>query len=251
MRFCWLLSVGSWIFLDASLWAGHPLSDRHPGDGAPPAHEAAGFLKLPVQGCRPDLPAPLTPYFPQAGDIILYDDLNPLHHWAFRCLAGSGPPTHACIVIEQDCKPILLELTGPTVPHCKVCLKEVFPRLEAYTGAIMVRRLRQPLTPEQSAELTHFALAQQGKNIAFRRGLLQATPFRCRNGLRHWLFAHTYLNRRRWFCSELVVAAASAAHVLDPHVCRANATYPRDLAYDEIYDLSPYYEPPLPWVAHP
>ena len=189
------------------------------------------------------------PYYPQAGDIFLYDDLVPWHHLLFK-LAGTGPPTHAAMAIEQpDHKVALLELTGPTFIKAKVVIMDVFPRLKSYEGNVMVRRLRQPLTQEQSAELTNFALAQEGKNIAFKRGLLQGTPFRARSGLRRQLFARTYFDRKSWFCSEMVVAAACAGHFLDPHVYHANAMYPRDLAFDETYNLSGLYHKPLPWVA--
>src|SRR5262249_22601385 len=107
----------------------------------------------------------------------------------------------------------------------------------------------EPLTEEQSGDLTRFAEAQEGKNIAFKRGLLQGTPIRCRSGLRREIFAHTYTNRRRWFCSEMVVAAACAGHFLAPHVYHANAMCPRDLALDETYNLSALYRKAVPWTA--
>jgi hypothetical protein len=189
------------------------------------------------------------PYYPEAGDIFLYDDLVPWHHLLFR-LAGTGPPTHAAIAVEQaDHKVVLLELTGPTFIKAKVVFLEIEPRLKSYEGNVMVRTLREPLTEEQSASLSHFAEAQEGKNIALKRGLLQGTPFRCRSGLRQQLFAHTYIDRKRWFCSEMVVAACCAGHFLDPQVYRANAMYPRDLAFDENYDLSGLYRKALPWTA--
>jgi hypothetical protein len=189
------------------------------------------------------------PYYPQAGDIFLYDDLVPLHHLIFK-LAGTGPPTHAAIAFEQpDHKVVLLELTGPTFVKAKVVFMEVTPRLKTYEGNVLVRRLRQPLTEEQSAGLTQFAQDQEGKNIAFKRGLLQGTPFRARTGLRRQFFAHTYFDRKRWFCSEMVVAAGCSGHFLDPKVYHANAMYPRDLAFDENYDLSGLYHKPLPWTA--
>ena len=50
-------------------------------------------------------------------------------------------------------------------------------------------------------------------------------------------------------CSENVVAAATVAGLLDPKVHCANAMYPRDLAYDEKYDLSGAYHPAVPWMA--
>jgi hypothetical protein len=45
----------------------------------------------------------------------------------------------------------------------------------------------------------------------------------------------------------MVVAACASAHVLDPNRCCANATLPRDLAFDEALDLSGAYHPPVYW----
>ena len=70
---------------------------------------------------------------------------------------------------------------------------------------------------------------------------------RPRNSLLSSYFGRTVLDRERWFCSELVVAAATAAGVLDEEHYPANLMYPRDLCYDEHFDLSPHYEPPAMW----
>jgi hypothetical protein len=61
----------------------------------------------------------------------------------------------------------------------------------------------------------------------------------------------TVLDRERWICSELVVAAATASGVLDPDLYPANMVYPRDLAYDEHFDFSPHYDPPAMWYPRP
>jgi len=188
------------------------------------------------------------PYYPRPGDIVLYDDYNRFFHFVYS-IAGTGPPTHVALVIEgDDGRPALLELTGPTVIRAKVVIMDVAERLQSYSGSIWVRRLRQPLKPEQCAALNSFAHAQEGKDFAYRRIALQVTPFRPRTGLRHYCFAHTYLNRNRWICSEIVVAAACSAHILNPTVCTANAMYPRDLAFDETYDLSDTYESAVSWM---
>src|SRR5262249_55616863 len=144
-----------------------------------------------------------------------YDDFNKFFHFIFK-LAHTAPPTHAAIVIAgQDGKPALLELTGPKVITAKVVVMDVETRLRAYPGVVMVRRIRTPLTPEQSRDLTEFAHAQVGKSFALGRVILQATPFCPRTGLRHELFGRTFESRNRWFCSELVVAAGAAAHLYD------------------------------------
>src|SRR5207237_982933 len=110
--------------------------------------------------------APPLPYLPRPGDIVLYDDFNPFHHFVFK-LASTKPPTHVAMVIARaDGSPALLDLTGPTVIKGKVVILDVEPRLSNYPGTVMVRRLRQPLTSEQSRELTRFAEAQTGKHFA-------------------------------------------------------------------------------------
>jgi hypothetical protein len=184
---------------------------------------------------------------PQPGDILLYDDFNPLFHFAFW-VAHTAPPTHTAIVIaREDGSTASLELTGPKVLTAKVCLVDVEPRLAHYPGIVMVRRLRQPLTADQSRELSRFAQAQVGKSFAVGRVALQATLLSPRFGLGRCLFGHTSLDRDRWFCSELVVAACATCGVLDPRAHCANALYPRDLAVDETLDLSRWYHPPVVW----
>ncbi len=187
------------------------------------------------------------PYQPQPGDLILCDDHNRFYHFIFN-IVNTAPPTHVAMVIEgADGKPALFEMTGPWTVTATVKVHDISARLNSYPGDIMVRRLREPLTPEQSRELTQFAYAQKGKRFAVGRIILQVTPFCPRTGLRHTLFGQTYLNRNRWFCSELVVAACTKARILSPTFCRANATYPRDLAADERINLSHVYLPPVPW----
>jgi hypothetical protein len=207
----------------------------------------AGYLI--VAGSSPDMQ--FRPYEPKPGDIVLYDDLNPFFHFLFRC-ARTRPPTHVAMVVERDDgTPALLDLLGPTVLSAHVAIVDIPQRLRSYAGSIMVRRLREPLTPEQRAELWHFAVAQEGKEFAAKRVVLLATPFCARIGLRRYCFARTHFDRSRWFCSELVAAAAGAAHILDPHDYPANAICPHDLACDDWLDLSHRYEPAVPWVGDP
>ena len=190
-------------------------------------------------------------YRAQPGDIVLYEDFNRLFHFLYR-LAHTSPPTHTAIVItREDGTLALLDLTGPTVISAHVAILDIPPRLQSYPGSIMVRRVKQPLTAEQASALTQFARAQEGKEFAAKRIALQVTPFRARVGLRRTCFARTHFDRSRWICSELVVAAANAAQILDPRDYPANAIYPHDLAYDDGVDLSHRYEMALPWVADP
>jgi hypothetical protein len=188
----------------------------------------------------------VVPYRPQPGDVLLYD--MPQYTKLFH-LCGSGAPMHAAIVFAKpDGTPAILDITGPQLWLSKVQLLEPGPRLHNYPDRIMVRQPRRPLTPEQSAALTRFALQQDGKSFALGRLLLQGTPFRCRYGLRRLVFGQTYADRSRWICSEMVVAAAASAGLFDLDDYPANAMYPRDLAYDEAYDLSAVFEAPVLWL---
>jgi hypothetical protein len=193
-------------------------------------------------------------YVPQQGDIVLYNDHNPT--WGFLYhYVGSDFPNHSGLVVKlSDGRPAVLE-SGPDdgkTLGLHVFLLEASSRLEQYkiqwNGAIYIRRLRQPLTPEQSAALTDWAIQQAGKHYATLRLLLQGTPIRCRSGLREQIFAKTYDNRERWLCCELAVAGLAHVGVLDPNVIKGNRTYPRDVLYDDHYDLSATHLPAGEWT---
>ena len=187
---------------------------------------------------------PAAPYQPRPGDIVLYDDFNKFYKVVFK-LANTAAPSHVAMVIARpDGTPALLELTGPWMITARVAVIDIEPRLKNYPGVVLVRRIREPLTPEQSHALTQFAEREKGKGFALGRVVLQATPFCPR---RQELFATTHSTRLRWFCSEMVVAACTTAKLFDTKTCCANATYPRDLAFDETINLSALYHPPVYW----
>jgi hypothetical protein len=189
------------------------------------------------------------PYEPHAGDLVLFDDLKLKWHILYR-LVGTEPPDHSGIVVRlPDGRAALLE-SGPD-NGTRVCLTESASRLHQFQGILWVRRLRNPLPAEPCQRLTDFAIAQEGKRYATCRLLLQGTPFRCRGILRKRYFGKTYLDRCSWLCSELVVAAGTAAGLFDPALHPANAIYPRDIIDDETYDLSATWLPAAVWAAQP
>lgn len=193
------------------------------------------------------------PYYPRPGDILLYDNCSKILSLGFRCV-GSDAPIHAAMVIaRRNGTPAILEVGPNSQPHAftKTYIVDVLGRLQSYPGVVLVRRAKFTLSPEQSAALTCFAEAQQGKEFAVGRLLMQATPLRCHSGWRKRLFADTYLDRKRWICSENVVAAGTVAGVFNPQDHPASAMYPRDLAFDEHYDLRGLYEPARLWVLDP
>jgi hypothetical protein len=93
------------------------------------------------------------------------------------------------------------------------------------------------LTPEQSAQLTRFAEAQDSKPFATLRLVAQLSPFRSRGPLRTWFMGKPRGNRRNYFCSELVMESCVAAGILDPTSTRPSATYPRDLFFGNSSNL--------------
>ncbi len=189
------------------------------------------------------------PYLPRAGDLVLFDDGCTWVHAVYKML-GSGGPLHSSIVFRRpDGTHAILE-AGPNF-NPKVFVQDVGPRMHDFYGTVLVRHLRKPLSEEQSKHLTDFALAQEGKSYALSRLLLQITPFRPRGPVRTYFLGKTCLDRKEWTCCELVGAAASAAGILDKKKFLANAMYPRDFAYDEKWDLRPYYEAPVLWSPHP
>jgi hypothetical protein len=184
-------------------------------------------------------------YDAQPGDLVLFDDHNTLTAKVYRW-SGTGSPLHAAIVFrKQDGTPAILEAGTNAV--MRVFIFDLDPRLRGFDGTILVRRLRKPLLPEQSLQLRDFAVAQEGKSYAIGRAILHASPLRPRNASFSQYFGRTVLDRDRWICSELAVAAATAAGVLDAETFPANMMLPRDLCYDERYDLSPYYFTPALW----
>ncbi|HZZ77167.1 MAG TPA: hypothetical protein VFE62_01530 [Gemmataceae bacterium] len=242
MRMRWLSTVGVLLLCLAGWCPGQETGSD------PASKKSAGYLILPSPIVRTSNP-PVAPYWPQPGDIVVYDNDSKLFHLMFK-LASTSPPTHAAMVIARaDGTPALLELAGARTATASVCIMDVEQRFKTYPGDVMVRRIRQPLTAEQSRDLTKFAESQVGKRFALWRCVLLGTPFCPRQGMRREYFGHTYASRHRWFCSELVVAAGASAGLFDGTRYPANATVPRDLAVDELMDLSSQYFPPAPWTA--
>ena len=180
-------------------------------------------------------------YVPQEGDLILFHEHVDIWDILFR-VVGSGPPDHSGVMFRlPDGRLAILEAApenGKGGYILRVCLMEAQSRFISCKGTILIRRLRCPLTPAQSAQLTNFALAQQGKRYAVGRLLRQFTPLKARGPKRVEMLGKTYLNRRTWICSELVVAGYTTIGLMNPAQFPANAIYPLDLLEDTNYDLS-------------
>jgi len=192
-----------------------------------------------------DTPMRAARYSPQPGDILLFDDHNPVTAKIYRWF-GTGGPLHAGIVFRKS-DGSMATLEAGTNAVMKVFNFDLEPRLHGFDGTILVRRLSKPLSDEQSRRLTDFAQAQEGKPYAIGRVILHMMPLRPRMTLLTPIFGRTVLDRDRWICSELVVASLASVGVLDGDVYPANAIVPRDLCYDERFDLSHAFERPALW----
>ena len=138
---------------------------------------------------------------------------------------------------------------------------EPLPHLFSYEGdgRVWVRRRAVPLTPEQSARLTEFALAADGRQFSVGKLALQLTPFRARGPVRTAFVGKPRgLDKSAYFCSELIVEACAYAGLIDPCTARPSATYPRDLFMDHSlnpflnrnFKLAPCWDPPARWTSY-
>ncbi len=224
----------------ALLWAVCALPIVPPASAACPAIQEtaldAGWLHFyPTFRPKRSCPTHVEPYVPQAGDIVLFDDTGIV--WKLLdAIACTLPPDHAGLVVAMPDGRLTVLESGPDA-HPRVHLLDLAARLHSFKGRIYIRRLSCPLTPEQSARMTEFALAQEGKRYALGRILRQITPFRARGPLRSKWFGKTDYNRQRWICSELVAAALAYAGLVDPRLMPANIVYPRDFLDNRYHDL--------------
>jgi hypothetical protein len=205
-----------------------------------------------------ELRCPAEPYFPQPGDLFLATDHGFFGKIGHK-IVFSGAPHHSGIVFARPDGSLALLEGGPhNTLRCRAL--DLIPHLNSYAveERVWIRKRCVPLTPDQSARLTAFALATDGKPFAFIRMIGQLTFFRCRGPLRLRWLGKPCGNRRTYFCSELVVEACVAACLLDPETARPAATYPRELFFgrsinpflDRHLDLSAW-APPARWTLCP
>ena len=179
------------------------------GPAGPP--ESKSFLYQPAFCIDDVLRGPAEPYVPRPGDIMLRMDHSIFwrvtHYMALAC----DPNGSGIIFARPDGTMAVLE-AGPN--DCMwVRTLDVCPHLGGYCaqGRVWIRRRKVPLTPEQSAALTHFALANDGKLFALQRLGLQLTPFRTRGPVRTYFMGKVQgPDRWSYFCSELVSEACVA-----------------------------------------
>ena len=189
------------------------------------------------------------PYEPCAGDLVFFNDYKA--HWIFLYkMVGTEGPYHAALVFRKADGEFATVEAGPNdTLHCRVL--PLTPRLQDFHGTIHIRRVKTPLTKEKEESLAQWAHAQDGKRYALGRLLLQGTPVRVRGPLRKDYFGATYTDRISYLCAELAVAGGTVVGLFDPAKQPGNAIYPRDIIFNDKYDLSATYHDAQMWSAYP
>jgi hypothetical protein len=203
--------------------------------GQEPEHAAWGYLWQPALAVDNVRREPAFPYEPQPGDLVFFNSADRCWQILYR-LAFTGPPTHCGIVVcMPDGTVAILEAGAGS--GLDVTIMPLSPRHEGYTG-IYVRQRKVPLTVEQCALLTDWAMEVCDKRVGAARFPIQLTPFRRRGPIRTEFLGKPHGIRSTYLCSELVVEACVAAGLLDADTARPAATYPRDLFFD--HSCNPY-----------
>jgi hypothetical protein len=205
-----------------------------------------------------ELRCPAQPYIPHPGDIFLATDRGFLAKLGHK-VVHAGAPHHSGIVFcWPDGRPALLEGGPHNSLRCQAL--DLVPALASYAceERVWIRRRCVPLTPEQSAQLTAFAMAADGKRFATLRMLGQLTFLRSRGPIRSRWLGLPHGERSSYFCSELVMEACVCVGLVDPDTARPSSTYPRDLFFGR--SINPYLDchldmsawaPPARWTLCP
>lgn len=190
------------------------------------------------------------PYEPREGDWLFFDDMS--EWWEFLySIADTAPPFHAGIVVKKPDGSLGVLESGPD-DTLWVYVLDLIPRLHTFKGVLQVRRVKHPLTPEQSACLSDFAERQKGKRYAMWRLLLQGSPIKSKGGPLREKCAHTLYNRHRWLCAEIVVTASALIGLTDGKKIKGSNTYPLDIIDNKKHpELADVFEDAAYWAPHP
>lgn len=202
------------------------------------AHEVCGEVRRHVE-----------PYDPQEGDLVFFNSQQRFWEIMYK-LVGSSMPDHLGLVVRRSDGCLAVLESGPdNIPW--VFTVDAVPRLHQYSGSVMVRRIKRPLTPEESCRLTEWSEAQLGKRYPIWRLIIQTTPFRAKGPLREKCFGKTDLHRTQFLCAEICIVACAAAGLMDPCVFKANSIYPYDVVDNHRYDMSYLWEDAAVWTPNP
>ena len=208
-----------------------------------PAENPFGYTYAPARDLNLVIRYPARRYDPQPGDVILMSNTNAL--WtALYAAALTGAPGHIGIVARLPDGRMGMHEAG----FNETLTTRFAPldyRLNHYPGKVWVRRVRVPLSPEQDALLTDFAVRTDNTPYNIHLAKLQFTPLSPRGPLRTAIFGRPRGPEKPLFCSQAVLEALVYAGVIDAETTRPAATFPRDLFFDR--SLNPYVHrhPPL------
>ncbi|MFM7151276.1 MAG: hypothetical protein ACKO23_15685 [Gemmataceae bacterium] len=169
------------------------------------------------------------PYSPNEGDIVFFSSMSPIHFLIYK-FGGTCHPYHVGIVVRNPEGSLCVFESGAKI---KFGVTEIpLPqRMNEYLlirpyRRIWVRKIKEPLNPEQSRCLTDYAESQCGKKFAcfFRMGLM---------GIPGRPLKPTEWNQDRWFCAELVSETIRYCGLCPCCWIRPEKTSPRDLFKDE------------------
>ena len=215
------------------------------------------YLGLPEYSFRSDARGPFRPYSPQPGDIFLATDQRTWFRMGHTIAGAKGIHHSGLIFAKPDGSLGLIEAGPFTKMDVNIMVPyEHMSKHVALGDSVWIRRRRTPLTPEQSARLTEFAMRQDHKPFALARWLVQVTPLRVRGPLRTYYVGKPNGDRPRWWCSELVTECFVHAGVFDAETARPAATYPSDLFFGRSFnfyvnshlDMEHGWDPPARWI---
>lgn len=209
------------------------------GEPEEPLH---GYLDQPAYSIDKQRRGPSVQYDPRPGDVLLLSNPN----WAWSTayfISGTGAPGHTALVARMsDGSFGLIEAGFNEEPFVK--FTSLAERLRDYPGSVWVRRRKSPISVEQSAILTQYGCAVDGKRYGVLRLLAQLTPFRTRGPIRTQFIGKPKGIRSSYICSEVVLEGLVYAGILDAETTRPSATYPKDMFFDE--SNNPYISKHLP-----
>ncbi len=141
------------------------------------------------------------PWVPQEGDIVLMSHRGERQSWVYH-IGRSGHPFHAALIIRQATGNLtMLEAGGSE--DMRVTQLPIGYRMGKYfqyhdSPVAWVRRIKRPVTPEQSVRMARFGNTQLGKPFASAwRMWPMVLPTRP--------MPSTRPDQSSWYCSELVL----------------------------------------------
>ena len=154
---------------------------------------------------------------PAAGDIFLATDQRLWFRWG-HLIAGANGVHHSGIVFalpDGELRAHRGRAIRQAAGRDDGSVSSTCPSTPRLGDRVWVRRRRCPLTPEQSARLTAFACAQEGKPFALARWFGQLTPLRTPRSDQDLVRRRAARRPPAWFCSELVTECCVAAGIMD------------------------------------